>query len=317
MNMLVRRKLALLNLISSKRAERSNDTCDGDCCGPKVSPVPRKTSQKLRKIQASNERDEYSHLKSNNALAAFAAHGTRPDLLIYVALFSQITERRYKKSDRKRFNQFVKLCEDTSNRRMNFVGLNMDTMHIAVFVDASFATNWDGSSQLGILVCLRDAHARCNVLHVTSVKSKRVARSSLAAEIFAMLDGFDIGFVLKVWMSHIFNRALELHLFTDSRTGFHAVKMLFTTKEKRMMLDLHQLRKSYERRELTKITWITGISNPADCLTKIRLNGKLESLLLNNVIEIDISGCIDRPMPEEYDNDSAEAQPLSRQKEKE
>jgi hypothetical protein len=154
--------------------------------------------KRLRQIQASNERDEYRHLKSSNALAAFAAHGTRPDLLIYVALFSQITESRYRQSDRKQFNQFVKLCEDTSNRRMNFVGLNMDTMHIAVFVDASFATNWDGSSQLGILVCLRDAHSRCNVLHATSVKSKRVARSSLAAEIFAMLDGFDIGFVLKV-----------------------------------------------------------------------------------------------------------------------
>jgi hypothetical protein len=102
-----------------------------------------------------------------------------------------------------------------------------------------------------------------------------------------------------------------------SSTFLHAVTTLVTTKEKRLMLDLHQLRESYERRELTKITWITGVSNPADCLTKIRHNGKLESLLLNNVIEIDMSGWIDRPMPEEYDNYRAEAQPLSRQKEKE
>jgi hypothetical protein len=273
--------------------------------------------KKLRQIHASNIKDEYRQLKSNNALAAFAAHGTRPDLLIYVALFSQITEGRYRQSDRAHFNRFVKLCEDTSNRRMNFVGLDLDTMHIAVFVDASFATNWDGSSQLGILVCLRDAHARCNILHATSVKSKRVARSSLAAEIFAMLDGFDIGFVLKVWMGRIFNRTLELHILTDSRTGFHAVTTLVTTKEKRLMLDLHQLRESYERRELTKITWITGNSNPADCLTKIKHNNKLESVLLHNVIEIDMSGWIDRPMAEEFVANSAEPQPTSGQKEKE
>jgi hypothetical protein len=136
---------------------------------------------------------ELGEIRSQNAAAAFVAHGTRPDLLVHVALFSQLTPATYEPIDRKRFNKFVQQCHDTQNTVMPFVQLDIQTVHIAVFVYASFASNRDGSSQIGYIVCLRDALGKCNVIHSSSTKSKRVARSTLTAEIFVLLDGFDCG----------------------------------------------------------------------------------------------------------------------------
>jgi hypothetical protein len=116
------------------------------------------------------------------------------ELLIYVALFSQITKRMFTKNDRLRFNKFFQLCHISAERALNFIGLALETVHITTFVDASFAQNADGSSQLDVLVCLRGSTGKCNVLHAISAKSRRVARSSLDAEYFAMLEGFDVSY---------------------------------------------------------------------------------------------------------------------------
>jgi hypothetical protein len=238
---------------------------------------------------------ELGAIRSQNATAAFGALGTRPDLLVHVALFSQLTPATYEPIDRKRFNKFVQQCHATHDTVMRFVQLDIPTVHIAVFVDASFASNRDGSSQIGYIVCLRDARGKCNVIHSSSTKSKRVARSTLTAEIFALLDGFDCGYVLKVWLERLFNKSLELHILTDSRTAYHTVTTLVITRERRLMVDLHLLREAYENREITRISWITGLSNPADGLTKVKHNGRLEVLLRSNAILIEAAGWVDRP----------------------
>jgi hypothetical protein len=145
------------------------------------------------------------------------------------------------------------------------------------------------------ILCLRDALGMCNVIHSSSTKSKRVARSTLTTEIFALPDGFDCGYVLKVWLERLFNKPLEIHILTDSRTTYHTVTTLGITPERRLMVDLHLLREAYENRKITRISWITGQSNPADGLTKVKHNGRLEGLLRSNKILIESAGWTDRP----------------------
>lgn len=38
--------------------------------------------------------------------------------------------------------------------------------------------------------------------------------------------------------------------------------------KKKLMIDLHYLRQSYERREIIEILWIHGEKNPSDAMTK-------------------------------------------------
>jgi hypothetical protein len=251
---------------------------------------------RVSEIQISDEQGEHKQLVSQNAAIAFVCHYTRYDLLIQVSLFSQVTLTKYKSGVRNQFNNFVRKCHETAHISMRFIPLDMETVHVSVFEDASFGTNNDGSSQWGIILALRDASGRANVIHAASHKSKRVARSALAAELFAVVDRFDMGIVMKHWFSNVLGQPLDLHILTDSRRAFHTITTIVKTRERRLMIDLQTIRESYERREISKVTWITGVSNPAEGLTKIKHNGVLDEVIRTNYIDIQQEGWVDRPV---------------------
>ncbi len=79
---------------------------------------------------------------------------------------------------------------------MCYGNVNIDTAEIHVFADASFATNNDLSSQLGYVILLIDDKGNCSFLSWSASKCKRVTRSVLAAELYALAHGFDAGFAL-------------------------------------------------------------------------------------------------------------------------
>ncbi|KYK61933.1 hypothetical protein DCS_03078 [Drechmeria coniospora] len=57
---------------------------------------------------------------------------------------------------------------------------------------------------------------------------------------------------------------------------------------------IQAIRQSYERREILEIRWINGSENPADAMTKVQPNRKLERLVSTNQIDIRIEGWVDR-----------------------
>ena len=69
---------------------------------------------------------------------------------------------------------------------------------MAFFVNNTFVSNRDLSSQLGFVVALMENAGAANIIHYSSQKSKRISRSALAAELYAMMNGFDTAAALKV-----------------------------------------------------------------------------------------------------------------------
>jgi hypothetical protein len=65
---------------------------------------------------------------------------------------------------------------------------------------------------------------------------------------------------------------------------------LGTTKEKRLMINIIAIRESYKRREISKIRWITGDSNPADTMTKATPNSCLQALVSTNELLVRVEG---------------------------
>ncbi len=114
---------------------------------------------------------------------------------------------------------------------------------------------------------------KCNILHYINIKSKRVCRSVLVAELLAMIEGFDIGFSVRLAMAEKTGKHLPLTQYTDSQSLYNLAVSLTRTRERRMQIDLQILREAYEKRDITDISWISGDSNPADGLTK-RPNSK-------------------------------------------
>ncbi|KAI9038566.1 uncharacterized protein KD926_010611 [Aspergillus affinis] len=71
--------------------------------------------------------------------------------------------------------------------------------------DVSFANNKDLSSQIGYVIVLADkgnasntTAANANIVHWSSIKCKRVTRSVLASELYAITYGLDIAFAIKL-----------------------------------------------------------------------------------------------------------------------
>ena len=96
-----------------------------------------------------------------------------------------------------------------------FRSLQLSTAKLFVFVDGSFANNRDMSSQIGYVIVLGNEQTRPemaeftpdgNLLHWSSTKCKRATRSVLASEIYGMVNGFDLGFVLKHTLGTISER---------------------------------------------------------------------------------------------------------------
>ncbi|KAI0991983.1 hypothetical protein K3495_g16203, partial [Podosphaera aphanis] len=96
---------------------------------------------------------------------------------------------------------------DNPGRGLVYVPVKMQTAKIFVFVDGSFANNVDYSSQLGFVIVYGNETTngtthdnfflRGNIIHFSSTKSKRIVRSTLASEIYAMVAGLDMAYAIK------------------------------------------------------------------------------------------------------------------------
>lgn len=170
-----------------------------------------------------------------------------------------------------------------------------------MFTDAAFANNEDLSSQIGYIIALANVtqtdqsiHMQTNIVHWSSTKCKRVTRSVLAAELYAMAEGFDTAVAIATTLKMILRRQVPLSIYTDSKSLFECLVKLGTTKEKRLMIDILCLRQAYERRQITEVTWIEGASNPADALTKAKSSKALESMIEANEVIVKTMAWVER-----------------------
>lgn len=247
---------------------------------------------KKRDLGESKAEISFEIFRSTRAMFAYAAYSTTPDVIVFVTYLAQFTEERYLRNPTEAIRILRKLrkiaTRAPSLSGLRFVDINHKSMDVVACIDASFATNMDRSSQLGVLILLRERDTgRANVVHFASLKSKRVCKSVLAAELFAMVDGFDLAFSIRDAVVKVTgDDDINLTIYTDSQTLFGLCVSLASPTEKRLQIDLAAIRQAYERRELSSIVWIPGHCNPADDLTKVdKRSGTLADVLSTNTFK--------------------------------
>jgi len=210
------------------------------------------------------------------------------------------------RKDATTLNRRLKWQMANQKRGLRFIPLDMTRLKLIVFVDAAFANNADMSSQLGYIITLANEQQQedngnstfeitANILHWSSTKCKRVTRSVLAAELFAMAQGFDMGSVIAKTIKTILDdSSIPLVICTDSRSLYDCLTKLGTTHEKRLMIDIMVLRQAYENRDIAEVRWIDGKDNPADALTKSTTTGALKELVDGNTLRIRTNGWVER-----------------------
>lgn len=248
-------------------------------------------------------RDEQTYVQQR-ARGAYIATICQPEASFDLAAAAQATTPT--KEEIARLNKRITWQKENVGRGLTYLRLNMGDLKLFTFVDASFANNKDMSSQMGYIIVLGNEIAtddksfriRGNLLHWSSIKCKRVTRSVLASEIYAMAHGVDIAIAIGGTINMIMDRMslpkVPIVACTDSLSLYECLVKLGTTKEKRLMIDIMALREAYERGELRDIRWIDGRDNPADAMTKAASNTALEELINTNEIELRVQGWVSR-----------------------
>lgn len=230
---------------------------------------------------------------AQRARGAYVATVCQPEAAFDLSHAAQIIDPL--DEDAKILNKRLQWQIDHCSRGLRYVRLDPSTLKLVVFTDASFANNRNLSSQIGFVIVLADATNRANILHWSSIKCKRVTRSVLASELYAMTHGFDAGAVIKSTTEKVLKLSmLSMILCTDSKSLYDCLVKLGSTQEKRLMIDLMCLRQSYERREIMEVMWIDGDTNPADAMTKSRPCQALQDLIDTNTIKLKTSAWVER-----------------------
>jgi hypothetical protein len=141
------------------------------------------------------------------------------------AAFDLSTAAQHKEPDEKqcvKLNKRLQWQINNLQRGLSYVPIELSTAKLIVFVNGSFANNNDLSSQLGFIIMLVNERQGSNensnspsftiegnIIHWSSTKCKRVIRSVLALEIYAMVNGIDIGLAIATTLQIITNQ-LEL-----------------------------------------------------------------------------------------------------------
>ena len=134
-----------------------------------------------------------------------------------------------------------------------FPMLDIESLCIRGYADAGYRSNEDLSSQVSMLVVLMDKNKNASIIHYGSWKSRRVVRSPLAAEVYALTDCFDFCFTLSYDISKMLGKKIPIYLHTDSKSIFDMVMKLSNVSEKRLMIDISSLRQSYNSGEIENI----------------------------------------------------------------
>ncbi len=162
-----------------------------------------------------------------------------------------------------------------------------------IFTNSSFANNRDSFSQIEYVICLTDS-THANILHWFSVKCKRVTRSVLAIELFAMIHNFDVDSMLKITLTKMIDVLISLILIIDSKSLYDCLIRLSIIVEKRLMIDVMILRQCYERRKITEIKWIHESNNFVDFMTKSKSSSALRTMIDINQINLNTIEWIER-----------------------
>jgi hypothetical protein len=138
---------------------------------------------------------------------------------------------------------------------------DLDEVIIVTPSDGAYGAMPGGSSQQGLVVAIAepailDGVGRLNLLEWSSTKVKRVARSSMAAEVSAATTAFEHGDIVRVVLAEMLQPDFELRLWrncvgawrqfsvVDAKCAFDSVNSDLLPSDKRVAIDVAVLREA-------------------------------------------------------------------------
>ena len=155
---------------------------------------------------------------------------------------------------------------------------------LVAYSDASYKNLSDGGSQGGHIIFIRNHSGSVIPLQWQSKRVRRIARSTMAAKCFAMLDAVDSAFLLKSVLEEILpgENSIEIVSVVDNKNLFDSIQSTNSVEDKRLSVDIGYLREKINRKEIADVRLVESAKQIADCLTKSGASTELLVDILNN-----------------------------------
>ena len=152
-------------------------------------------------------------------------------------------------------NRFIKILK-SKDVVLSFPKIDgMSKVALIYFSDASFANLKFGGSQDGLLVFLEGSDRRYMLLAWQSQKLKTVVKRRLTAETLALQEVIEVAYMKGCLLLEILkleqqNQILPIKCITDSKSLHDAVYSSKTLTQKRLKIELCNIRESLEKGEI-------------------------------------------------------------------
>ena len=149
---------------------------------------------------------------------------------------------------------------------------DLPKLKLVLYNDAACANPCDGVSSTGRRISFLAGNGRCCPISWSSIKVKRVVKSSLAAESSSLVDGLDTAYCIgRLFTEITYNECdvtkIATQAFVDNKSLVQSVYPTTLVSEKRLRVDLAATQQTVKRRQAT-LKWISSEEQIADCLTK-------------------------------------------------
>jgi hypothetical protein len=202
-------------------------------------------------------------------------------------------------------NERIEWQKKHLDRGLDYIPIELNIIKLYAMVNASFANNPDLSLQMGYVIVLGNERATeesfeftGNIIHWFFIKCKRITKSVLASEVYAMAEGVNMAVAIGTTINRIIAKlgapSVPIVVCTNFLFFYECLMKLGTIKEKRFIINIIAIRQAYERQKMRDIRWINNRNNPADAITKGTPNHALKELINTNRLILRLQGWIKR-----------------------
>lgn len=120
------------------------------------------------------------------------------------------------------------------------------------------------------MISITDKYNNTNGIDYTSIKSRRLIRSALAEESFALADACDAAILIQKYLKIILKRTLKIIVLTDSATLFNSMIRNTPTNVEILFLYIKAAKEAYNVESIDDIIRVRHKFNVAIFVTKKR-----------------------------------------------
>lgn len=237
--------------------------------------------------------EEKSQLRSACGQLLWASTQTRPDVC-YTACMAGSALTKGTIADLKLVNKTIKYMK-TNHLVLRYNKVDLKKSAIVVFCDAAFGNMKDGSSQGGHIVFLTERNGNSCPLTWQSKKIRRVCKSTLAAESWAMVEALESAELIWTQLKQMEIEDLvniSLTCITDCKSLYDAIHTTNTLDDKGLRIPVACLRQRVENKEI-RVRWVRTKLQLADTFTKAGASSKLLcDVLASGKLPVEFMGLI-------------------------